>query len=105
MTVCLNDRGVICFIMNTTVLVFLKSLATPIVLFTENPQQTYDELKDILKKVHASSPKLIEKKTIGPLRFVTFWDTELAGCALQVDPNQPTPTHKKSTHASHKSTH
>ena len=83
--------------MNTTVLVFLKSLATPIVLFTENPQQTYDELKEILKHVHANSPKLIEKQTIGPLKFVTFWDTQLAGFALQVDPSQPTPSVAKKT--------
>jgi hypothetical protein len=78
--------------MNTTVLVFLKSLATPIVLFTENPEHTYEELKDIMKKVQANSPKLIEKQTIGPLKWVTFWDTELAGFALQVDPNQPATT-------------
>ena len=90
--------------MNTTVLVFLKSLATPIVLFTQDAQQTYEELKEILRKVHASSPKLIEKKTIGPLRLVSFWDTELAGFALQVDPNQPTPTPKKATLSSPKST-
>jgi hypothetical protein len=72
--------------MNTTVLVFLKSLATPIVLFTEHPQHTYDEIKELMKHVHAATPKLIEKHTIGPLRYVSFWDTELAGVALQVDP-------------------
>ncbi|MCS6267160.1 MAG: hypothetical protein H2174_06305 [Vampirovibrio sp.] len=83
--------------MNTTVLVFLKSLATPIVLFTENPQQTYDELREILKSAHTNSPKLIEKQTIGPLKFVTFWDTQLAGFALQVDPSQPTPPMAKKT--------
>ena len=83
--------------MNTTVLVFLKSLATPIVLFTENPQQTYDELREILKSVHTNSPKLIEKQTIGPLKFVTFWDTQLAGFALQVDPSQSTPPMAKKT--------
>jgi hypothetical protein len=78
--------------MNTTVLVFLKSLATPIVLFTENPEQTYAELKETMKKASSVSPRLIEKQTIGPLKWVTFWDTELAGFALQVDPNQPTTT-------------
>lgn len=75
--------------MNTTVLVFLKSLATPIVLFTEHPQHTYDEIKELMKHVHVATPKLIEKHTIGPLKYVSFWDTELAGVALQVDPAQP----------------
>jgi len=73
------------------VLVFLKSLATPLVLYTPNVQETFTDIKDAMKNAKPASPKLIEKETLGPLKIVFFWDTEIAGAALQMDMGQPPP--------------
>ncbi len=73
------------------VLVFLKSLATPLVLYTPNVQETFTDIKDAMKNAKPASPKLIEKETLGPLKIVFFWDTEIAGAALQMDMAQPPP--------------
>jgi hypothetical protein len=74
--------------MQLTVLVFLKSLATPVVLYADNAMQLYDELKQIIKSASQQAPKLIEKQGVGPLKKVSFLDTELSGVALQADPVQ-----------------
>lgn len=69
-----------------SVLIFLKSLATPVVLYTDNPTQLYEELKGLIKNANPSAPKLVEKPGVGPLKKVAFLDTELSGIAMQVDP-------------------
>jgi hypothetical protein len=70
---------------SSAVLVFLKSLATPLVLYTPNTQETFQELKTLMKQAKTASPKLVEKDTLGPLKHVFFWDTEIVGAALQTD--------------------
>lgn len=67
------------------VLVFLKSMATPIVLYSDNPDALYADLKQIAANANPNAPKLIEKPGAGPLRQVFFLDSQLAGAALQVD--------------------
>ena len=67
-------------------MIFLKGSAAPIVLYADNPQVLYDELRQTIKVANASSPKLIEKPGIGPLKKVSFLDTDVMGVALQVDP-------------------
>lgn len=69
-----------------TVLVFLKSMATPVVLYTDNPVTLYEEIKRHIQQANPETPKLIEKPGIGPLKKVCFLDTELAGAALQQEP-------------------
>lgn len=69
-----------------SLLVFLKSLATPVVLYADNPTQLYEEMKALIKQADPKAPKLIEKPGIGPLKKVAFLDTELSGVALQADP-------------------
>lgn len=73
------------------VLIFLKSLATPLVLYTANTQETFQEIKEAMKLAKPSAPKLIEKETLGPLKIVFFWDTEIAGAALQMETPPPSP--------------
>ena len=73
--------------MQTAVLVFLKSLATPVVLYADDPMALYAELKQIMAAAKTAAPKVIEKPGMGPLKVVSFLDTELGGCALQQDPN------------------
>jgi hypothetical protein len=69
-----------------SVLIFMKSLATPVVLYAENPTQLYEEMKQIIRTANPQSPKLMEKQGVGPLKKVAFLDTELSGVALQMDP-------------------
>jgi|GEM_PF-2699000 len=76
---------------NSAVLVFLKSMATPIVLYTADSQKTYAEIKKSMVEAK-THPKLVEKETMGPLKHVFFWDTEIAGAALQMDPSGPQPS-------------
>lgn len=72
--------------MQQSVLIFLKGSAAPVVLYSENPQGLYDEMRQMIKVANATSPKLMEKPGIGPLKKVSFLDTEVMGVALQVDP-------------------
>lgn len=75
--------------MTQTVLVFVKSLAAPIVLYHENPQVLFDEMRKIISSASPASPKLIEKPGMGPLKKVCLLDTEISGVALQqVDMSQ-----------------
>ena len=69
-----------------SVLIFLNHLASPVVLYADNPAGLYDELKQILKSATPQAPKLIEKPGVGPLKKVVFLDTDLRGVALQADP-------------------
>lgn len=69
-----------------SVLVFMKSLSTPVVLYADQPTQLYEELKRIIQTANPQAPKLIEKTGVGPLKKVSFLDTELSGVALQADP-------------------
>ena len=69
-----------------TVLVFLKSLAAPVVLYSENPTQLYEEIKQLIRAASPQSPKLVEKPGVGPLKKVCFLDTEVSGVALQMEP-------------------
>ncbi len=72
--------------MQLSVLVFLKSLATPLVLYAENPTALYDEIKQIVRAANPQAPKLIEKQGMGPLKKVAFLDTEVSGVAVQLEP-------------------
>jgi hypothetical protein len=67
------------------VLVFLKSLATPVVLYSESPVTLYEEMKRHIQQANPAAPKLLEKPGTGPLKKVSFLDTELSGVALQAD--------------------
>ncbi len=69
-----------------SVLVFVKSLSTPVVLYSETPTQLYDDLKQIIRSANPQAPKLIEKPGVGPLKKVCLLDTEISGVALQLDP-------------------
>lgn len=73
--------------MQIAVLVFMKSLATPLVLYADNPTVLYDEIKQIIRSAKAESPKLIEKPGVGPLKKVAFLDTEVSGVAVQLEPS------------------
>lgn len=71
--------------MQVSVLVFMKSLATPLVLYADNANQLYDEIKQLIKAASPQAPKLIEKQGAGPLKKVSFLDTEVSGVAMQLE--------------------
>jgi hypothetical protein len=72
--------------MQVSVLVFMKSLATPLVLYADNANQLYEEMKQLIRSANVQAPKLIEKQGVGPLKKVSFLDTEVSGVAVQLEP-------------------
>lgn len=64
------------------VLVFIKGSAAPMVLYFENPLAVYEELTQLLK-VSTSTPKLIEKDTIGPIKKFCILSNQISGLAIQ----------------------
>lgn len=71
------------------VLVLLKGLASPVVLYSEHPKMLYETLKQAWQKASLQHPKLIEQETSGPLKRVCFYDTDIVGLALQGDTLTP----------------
>jgi hypothetical protein len=67
------------------VLVMLKHLGSPVVLYTDQPRALYDDLKRLMLNASPESPKLIERDANGPLQRVCFLDTDIVGLALQTD--------------------
>ena len=68
---------------NFTVLVFVKSLAAPVVLYSDNPPGLYEKIKKIMQAANKATPKLIEEPGMGPLKKVCLLDVEISGVALQ----------------------
>lgn len=64
----------------TSVLVFLKGSTAPLVLYVENPEEFYVELKQTIKSPTAV---LVEKETQGPLKKVCFISNQVASVAIQ----------------------
>lgn len=71
--------------MQVSVLVFMRSLATPLVLYADNATQLYEDIKQLIKTANPGAPKLIEKQGAGPLKKVAFLDTEISGVAMQLE--------------------
>lgn len=65
------------------VLIFLKIVGPPLVLYVENSEAVYQELKQIIAGANEQAPKLIEKTGKGPLKKLAVLDTQIAGVALQ----------------------
>jgi len=67
-------------------LVFLKVVAPPMVLYVDNPEETYAEIRKIIAGAHQQAPKLVEKFGKGPLKKISVLDTQIAGVAIQEEP-------------------
>jgi hypothetical protein len=70
------------------VLVFIRHLSSPVVLFVDQPQQLYAELQQAIQQARPTQPKLIEKQAKGPLGLFSVLDTALVGVALESLPPQ-----------------
>lgn len=64
----------------TAVLIFLKNLAAPLVLYFENPQEIYDELKEV---INTPSSKVFEFEPQGPIKKVCVNANQISAVALQ----------------------
>ena len=64
----------------TAVLIFLKNLAAPLVLYFDNPMEIYGELKDA---VASPSNKIFELEPLGPIKRVCINASNISGVALQ----------------------
>ena len=53
----------------TAVILFLKGSATPIVMYFDNSQAVYAELKQLMK---SPTPVLVEKEPMGPIKKLSF---------------------------------
>lgn len=67
-------------------LIFLKVVAPPLVLYVDNPEEIYSEIRKIIANANPQAPKMIEKIGKGPLKKVAVLDTQLAGVAIQEEP-------------------
>ena len=67
-------------------LVFLKNVGPPIVLYVDNPDEAYVEIKKIMTNANQHSPKLIEKVGKGPVKRLAVFDTQIAGAVIQEEP-------------------
>ena len=62
------------------VLVFCKDLATPLVLYFDNADKIYEDLKTIL---NSTEVKLLEFEPIGPIKKATVMSDKIVSIALQ----------------------
>lgn len=67
-------------------LILMKIVAPPLVLYVDNPDEAYAEIKNIIEEADQRAPKLIEKTGKGPLKKLAILDTQIAGVALQEEP-------------------
>jgi len=65
------------------VLIFLKIVGPPLVLYVENNEALYQEIKQIIANANEQAPKLVEKLGKGPLKKLAVLDTQIAGVAIQ----------------------
>lgn len=64
----------------TGVYVFLKETMNPIVLYFDNPQAVFEELKQAMK---SATPVLVDKQANGPIKRLCVVSNQIRGLALQ----------------------
>ncbi|MDD3150559.1 MAG: hypothetical protein PHV68_06960 [Candidatus Gastranaerophilales bacterium] len=65
------------------ILIFLKHVGPPIVLYVDDSDAMFVELQEIMLKASPSNPKIIEKTGKGPVKKIAVLDTQIAGLAIQ----------------------
>ena len=61
-------------------LIFCKDSASPLVLYFDNPQQIYEDLKNL---VNSNEVKLVEFEPIGPIKKAALTSDNIIAVALQ----------------------
>jgi hypothetical protein len=67
-------------------LILLKGVGAPIVLYVDNPDELYSEIRQIIAGASPAAPKVVEKLGKGPLKKMAVLDTQIAGVAIQEEP-------------------
>lgn len=62
-------------------LLFVKNLSTPVILYFENPETEYKHIQQILAK--PSIGKIIEFKPKGPIKNFSVMDNQICAVAIQ----------------------
>ena len=68
------------------ILLFIKNVSTPLVLYVDEPDEAYKEIRNLITKASPQSPKMVEKIGKGPVKKVSVLDTQIAGVAIQEVP-------------------
>lgn len=64
----------------TAILVFCKDVSTPLVLYFDNAQKVYEDLK---KLINSTEIKMVEFEPIGPIKKAALLSSNIQGVALQ----------------------
>lgn len=64
----------------TALLVFCKDMSSPMVLYFDNAQKIYDDLRAL---INSTEVKLVEFEPIGPIKKATILSDRIVGVALQ----------------------
>ncbi|MBR5303267.1 MAG: hypothetical protein IKU37_00385 [Candidatus Gastranaerophilales bacterium] len=64
----------------TAVLVFCKDMASPMVLYFDNAQKIYEDLRTL---INSTEVKLVEFEPVGPIKKATILSDRIVGVALQ----------------------
>lgn len=64
----------------TALLVFCKDMGSPMVLYFENAQKVYDELK---KLINSTEVKMVEFEPLGPIKKAAILSDRIVSVALQ----------------------
>ena len=61
-------------------LIFCKDVSTPMVLYFDNAQKVYEDLKNV---INSKEIKMIEFEPIGPIKKASILSDKIVGVALQ----------------------
>ena len=62
------------------VLVFCRDVSNPMVLYFDNAQKVYDDLKTL---INSTEVKMVEFEPIGPIKKASLLSSNIVGVALQ----------------------
>ena len=64
----------------TAVLVFCKDMATPMVLYFDNAQKIYEDLRTL---INSTEVKMVEFEPLGPIKKASILSDRIVAVALQ----------------------
>ena len=64
----------------TALLVFCKDMTSPMVLYFDNAQKVYDDLKNL---INSTEVKMVEFEPLGPIKKAAVLSDRIIGVALQ----------------------
>lgn len=62
-------------------LLFIKNVATPVILYFDNPDEEYKKIQQIISK--PSAARVVEFRPKGPIKFFSVVDNQIMAVGLQ----------------------